>query len=179
MFAQARNIRLGSTPSLCLTHTLSWYFSKYFWLNLHNIPLILPFLVSSIVLCCAQSLQLCPTFWDPIDCSPPGSSVHGILWARILEWVAMASARSSSWPTDWARASCLLHCRQIIYHWATRNATSLLPSLSEWISSSAWPTTVVFSLISPLLPFTTLQSFLNSTAEVVFIKLKTRTSLVV
>ena len=37
---------------------------------------------------CAKSLQLCPTLCDPVDCRPPGSSVHGILQARILEWVA-------------------------------------------------------------------------------------------
>ena len=37
----------------------------------------------------AKSLQLCPTLCDPIDSSPPGSSVHGILYARILEWVAI------------------------------------------------------------------------------------------
>ena len=36
----------------------------------------------------AKSLQLCPTLHDPMDCSPPGSSVHGILQARIVEWVA-------------------------------------------------------------------------------------------
>ena len=42
--------------------------------------------------------QSCPTFCDPIDCSPPGSSVHGILQARILEWVAMPSSRGSSPP---------------------------------------------------------------------------------
>ena len=45
---------------------------------------------------CAKSLQSCPTLWDPMDCSPPGSSVHGILQARILEWVAMPSSRGSS-----------------------------------------------------------------------------------
>ena len=39
---------------------------------------------------CAKSLQSCPTLCDPIDCSPPGSSVHGILQARILEWVAIS-----------------------------------------------------------------------------------------
>ena len=38
---------------------------------------------------CAKSLQSCPTLCKPMDCSPPGSSVHGILQARILEWVAM------------------------------------------------------------------------------------------
>ena len=37
----------------------------------------------------AKSLQSCLTLCDPMDCSPPGSSVHGILQARILEWVAM------------------------------------------------------------------------------------------
>ena len=40
----------------------------------------------------AQSLQLCPTLCDPVDCSLPGSSVLGILLARILEWVAMSSS---------------------------------------------------------------------------------------
>ena len=43
-----------------------------------------------------QSLQLCLTLGNPMDCSPPGSSVHGILQARILEWVAMTSSRGSS-----------------------------------------------------------------------------------
>ena len=40
--------------------------------------------------------QSCPTFLDPMDCSPPGSSVHGILQARILEWVAISFSRGSS-----------------------------------------------------------------------------------
>ena len=37
----------------------------------------------------AASLQSCPTLCDPMDCSPPGSSIHGILQARVLEWVAI------------------------------------------------------------------------------------------
>ena len=48
--------------------------------------------------CCAKSLQLCPTLCDMTDRSPPGSSVHGILQAKILEWVAMPSSRGSSQP---------------------------------------------------------------------------------
>ena len=44
----------------------------------------------------AKSLQLCPTLCNPLDSSPPGSSVHGILQARILEWVVMPSSRGSS-----------------------------------------------------------------------------------
>ena len=44
--------------------------------------------------------QSCQTLCDPMDCSPPGSSVHGISQARILEWVAISFSRGSSWPRD-------------------------------------------------------------------------------
>ena len=54
-----------------------------------------------------KSLQSCPTLPNAMDCSPPGFSVHGILQARILEWVAMLVPRGSSRPRDWARDSCL------------------------------------------------------------------------
>ena len=57
--------------------------------------------------CCVLSLQLCPTLCGPMDCSPPGSSVLGILQARIL--FAMPSSRASSQPGDRAHVLCLLH----------------------------------------------------------------------
>ena len=44
--------------------------------------------------------QSCLTLCDPMDCSPPCSSVHGVLQARLLEWVAMPSSRGSSLPRD-------------------------------------------------------------------------------
>ena len=47
-----------------------------------------------------KSLQLCPTLCNPVNCSPLDSSVHGILQARILEWVAMPPSRGSSQPSD-------------------------------------------------------------------------------
>ena len=47
---------------------------------------------------CSKSLQSGLTLCDPMDCSPPGSSVHGILQARILEWVAIPFSRRSSHP---------------------------------------------------------------------------------
>ena len=52
--------------------------------------------------CASSACQgfLCPTLCNPIDCSPPGSSVHWILQARVLEWVAKPSFRGSSWPRD-------------------------------------------------------------------------------
>ena len=49
--------------------------------------------------------QSCPTLWDPVDCGPPGSSAHGILQARTLEWVALPSSRGSSQRRDWTQAS--------------------------------------------------------------------------
>ena len=48
----------------------------------------------------AKLLQSCLTLCEPMDCSPPGSSVHGILQARILEWDAVPSSRGSSQPRD-------------------------------------------------------------------------------
>ena len=54
-----------------------------------------------------QSLQLCLTLCDPMDYSPPGSSVHGILQARILEWPAMPSSRGASLPRDRTCVSCI------------------------------------------------------------------------
>ena len=47
-------------------------------------------------LCAWSVTQSCPTLFDSMDCSLPGSSVHGIFQARILEWVAMPSSRGSS-----------------------------------------------------------------------------------
>ena len=62
--------------------------------------------------------QSCPTLCDPIDCIPPGSSVHGILQARILEWVAMPFSRVSSQPRDQTQVS---HIADIfVTIWATR-----------------------------------------------------------
>ena len=55
----------------------------------------------------SKSLQSCPTLCDPVDCSPPGSSVHGILQARILECVAFPFSRGSSRPRDQAHVSCM------------------------------------------------------------------------
>ena len=54
--------------------------------------------------------QSCLTLCDLLDCNPPGSSVHGILQARILEWVVIPLSRGSSWSNP-----DLLHCRQILY----------------------------------------------------------------
>ena len=48
----------------------------------------------------SEVAQLCPTLCDPMDCSLPGSSIHGIFQARVLEWVAISFSRGSSQPRD-------------------------------------------------------------------------------
>ena len=67
--------------------------------------------------------QLCLTLGDPKDCSPPGSSVHGILQARILEWVAIAFSRGSSWPRDRSQVSHI--AGRFFTMWATREANAI------------------------------------------------------
>ena len=64
--------------------------------------------------------QSCPTLCDPMDCSPPGSLVHGIFQAWILEWVAVSFSRGSSWPRDRTQVSRIVGRRFTV--WATREA---------------------------------------------------------
>ena len=77
---------------------------------------------------CAQLLQLCLTLCNPLDCSPLGFSVHGILQPRILEWVVIPSSRGYSQPRDWTHVSCI-SCigSQGLYHHVT------------WKTPDKWP----------------------------------------
>ena len=70
------------------------------------------------IVCCVCSVaQPCPTLCDPMDCSSPCSSVHGILQARVLEWVAISFSRESSQPRDQTCVSCVCCIgRQVLYH---------------------------------------------------------------
>ena len=72
------------------------YFKQFFYVNIFFCLKDYELIVR--IKCClhAQSLQLYLTLSDPMDCSPPGSSVHGILRERILEWVAISSSWGSS-----------------------------------------------------------------------------------
>ena len=78
------------------------------------------------ILCCVCLVaQLCLTLRDPMEWSPPGSSVHGILQARILEWITMPSSRGSSQPRDGTHVSCISSIgRQVFSHSATWEAQS-------------------------------------------------------
>ena len=66
----------------------------------------------------SEVAQSCPTPSDPMDCSPPGSSIHGSFQARVLEWVAISFSRGSFWPRDRIQVSCIAGRRFTL--WATR-----------------------------------------------------------
>ena len=67
--------------------------------------------------------QSCLTLCDPMDYSLPSSSIHGILQARVLEWVAISFSRGSSWPGDWTQVSCT--AGRFFTNWVTREAPVL------------------------------------------------------
>ena len=87
-------------------------------------PVLLPsspcFFSTRLACICTQSR---PTLCDPMDCSPPGSSVHEISQARILEWVAISFSRRSSWHRNWTFTFCI-SCigRWILYNCVTWEA---------------------------------------------------------
>ena len=93
----------------------------------------------------AKSLQSRPTLRD-LWTSPPGSSVHGILQARILEWVATASSRGSSRPRDRTLVSCFLYWQvgslPLVPPWKTRLSTTLLTREGSELKHKLIPLTV-------------------------------------
>ena len=91
----------------------------------------------------AKSPQLCPILCHPVDCSLPGSSVHGILQARMLGWVAMPSSSQSSEPSVWTHVS-FVSCtgRQVLYHKRHLGISTLLQydaalKLPIWVMSNS------------------------------------------
>ena len=82
--------------------------------------------------------QSCPTLCDPMNCSSPGSSVHGNLQARILEWVAIPFSRGSSPPRDQSRVSCITG--RFFSVWATRELAGIFFSniFDLWLNLWIW-----------------------------------------
>ena len=86
----------------------------FFGKNVYSVPLpnfetdfFFFLLLSCSSLCCAAAMLSRLTFCDPMDCSPPGSSVRGIFQARMLEWVAVSFSRVSSQYKNWISVSCI------------------------------------------------------------------------
>ena len=107
-------------------HALGFYIRRWTWPNhipvlgqvVNVLPTVSNFLLFTSTLlyiwCESESkserevTQSCPTLCDPTDCSLPGSSVHGIFQARVLEWVAISFSRGSSRPRDQTRVSLIV-----------------------------------------------------------------------
>ena len=112
----------------CFINSFSPLFLSYHW---------------KVVCMCAKLLQLCLSLCDPMDCSPPGSSAHGILQARILEWIAMPSSLLTQGSNP-----CLLH----LLHWQTS---------TTWEAHSRTIVQGNFLGISHLKPYTLLLAFIS------------------
>ena len=108
----------GSNP--CLLGFMHW--------QADSLPLVPPGKTNVSIV--SEVAQPCPTLCDPMDCSLPGSSVHGIFQARILEWVAVSFSRGSSQPRDQTHAS-YVSCtgRQVLYYWRHLQSPQTSPEL--------------------------------------------------
>ena len=107
------------------THTRTVKITKTYsvncwqWLKQLNSTL---FISGNMCVCVCEVAQSCPTLCDPMDCSLPGSSLHGILQARVLELAAISFSRGSSQPRDRTQVSRIPgRCFNL---WATREAPS-------------------------------------------------------
>ena len=109
-------LQLLSNSIVNKNHTLLWnqVFSFRYWdvmtaCNFSSTasPTPPPLLSKNMFAAAAKSLQSCLTLCDPIDSSPPGSSVHGILQARTLEWVAISSSNAWKWKVKVKSLSCV------------------------------------------------------------------------
>ena len=102
-------------------------------------------LIAAVATYAAKSHQLHLTLCDPMDCSSPGSSVHGTLQARILKWVTMPSSSGSSQPRGWTYIS-YISCvgKQVLYYWL--HLGSLMASVFKLIISleTLSPNTITF-----------------------------------
>ena len=129
--------RFFSAKILSFFHPLPVFkmncFTFYYWFigtlftNISSIKYVantfcLSFICFLTVCMHAKSLQLCPTLCDPMDCSPPDSSVHGICQARRLEW-AVPSSRGSSWPGDRTGVSYISFTVRRVLWFFTTSAT--------------------------------------------------------
>ena len=145
-------------------HSITEAYLIYLWIIFKSLPFTLMSLPWALIISCPNSgllssclccavlclvAQSCPTLCDAIDCSLPGSSIHGTFQARILEWVAMSSSGGSSQPGDWTQVSHI--AGGFFTFWATREAYLLayLPqtllmlllelSTQATILTSLWP----------------------------------------
>ena len=121
----------GGTPNKSLTHPSPCGSQKigYDWATEVHAPQLKPI-----------GAELCLTLCDPMDCSPPGSSVHGILQSGILEWVVTPSSRGPSWPRDRTQVSRITGGFFTI--WAIREAQLKICPTKHFPKHIIWNTTL-------------------------------------
>ena len=112
--------RRKNNSSLCINMI-------YFSITIVILRKLSPFKVALVALQKCECCVSCSV--DSMDCRPPGFSLHGILQARILEWVAMAFSRASSWPRDQNQVSCT--AGRFFTDWDTREALQKCEALSK------------------------------------------------
>ena len=118
-YTQLISGRAGAWTLVFLSTNYFFLFCFYYPLNWSNSWFLhIPGNMMLLVHCCCWVAQLCLTLCDPMDCSPPGSSAHGVLQARTL--VAVPFSRASSRPRDRTHISCT--DRQVLNHWAAEDA---------------------------------------------------------
>ena len=136
-FVNLRNLALCNHSPGTISFSFFLSFFEKLWENWESLLCHLKVKVKVKV----KFTQLCPTLCDPMYYSPPGSSVHGILQARILEWVAISFSRGSSQPRNQTQVSHIAGRRFNL--WATREAHQVLwPVLIElplchWVVNSS------------------------------------------
>ena len=99
---------------------------------------------------CVLVVQSCPTLWDPVDCSLPGSSIQRILQATILEWVAIPHSRGSSWPRDQTWVSCT--AGRFLTIWATKEVPQTV-DLQKCLKANIESFSLSFSPLTQILDF--------------------------
>ena len=147
MLTLQRNRFVGMWTFLCNHIIAQIFFFIIFFGNLWISKLGSLNLILNVCLC-AKSLQSCPSLCNHIDCSPPSSSVNGILQARILEWVAMPFFRGSSRPRDGRNYVSFVSCigRQVSYHQHHLGSPDLEYNISIafFFFTIAFPFTIIF-----------------------------------
>ena len=111
------------------------FFLNFYWnrLALHCCVIFCCTVMWTCHLClCVLVTQLCPSLCDPTDCSPPGSSVHGIFQPRLLKCIAISSSMASFWPSGYQTQVSCVSCIAggFFTHWAIGQALSL--QMAQW-----------------------------------------------
>ena len=144
-------------PDICflsqVTEVFSYYVLKYALCHFCSLSspsrTLITWTLVCLMLSWSEVARSCLTLCDPVDCSPPCSSIHGILHARILEWVAISFSRGSSRPRDRTQVSCIAGRRFNL--WATsswlRNCPHFFFIFSVWFQWFLLPCLQAYSSV--------------------------------